>query len=436
MAELKRSLGIAPAISTVVGIIVGTGIFLKTAVMARTGGSATWVLLAWIAAGGLSMIGAFVTAELGSRWPRAGGEYVFQREGYGDLFGFLYAWNRFWISAPGAIAAYAVAITTFIQPVIAFDGLTAKLVRLGLIVTLTAINCLQIVVGGAVQTVLTAAKILMIVALTIGVFAFSHGDASRITASAGSPGISAFAAMVLAALWAYDGSHALPSIAGELKDPERTLPRATLLGMTTVIVLYLAINAAYFYALPFGDVAGAKSVGQAAAATFLGTSSQVVLAVMITVSAFASMNASVMVNSRVAFAASADGLGPKPLAHVSPKTHVPIYALLVQMVVASIYAWVGQFDELTDAVVVVSWVFYGLNAFTVVRLRKSHPPTSFATPGWPVLPMLLVVLAVLLVINSIWTAPRVAALGGIVSAVAVITYLTVFRRRASSAAHP
>lgn len=430
MAELKRSLGLAPAISTVIGIIVGTGIFLKTSVMARLGGSAMWVLAAWVFAGALSMIGAFVTAELGGRWPRAGGEYVYLREGYGNAFGFLYAWNRFWISAPGAIAAYAVAITTFIQPVVAFDGVTAKLVRLGLIVTLTAINCLQVVVGGAVQTVVTALKFLMIIALIIGTFVFAHGgDPARITASGAFPGISAFAAMVLAALWAYDGSHALPSIAGELRDPEKLLPRATILGMVLVITIYLAINAAYFYAQPFDQVAGSTSVGQSTAATFLGTSSQVVLAIMITVSAFSSMNASVLVNSRVPFAASRDGLAPKALAHVSPRTHVPVVSLLVQMVVASIYAWVGKFDELTDAVVVVSWMFYGLNALTVVRLRRSRPPEAFATPGWPVVPGILVALALLLVVNSIWSAPRVAALGGIVTAAAVITYALAFRPR-------
>lgn len=433
MAELKRSLGLAPAISTVIGIIVGTGIFLKTSVMARLGGSAMWVLAAWVFAGALSMIGAFVTAELGGRWPRAGGEYVYLREGYGDAFGFLYAWNRFWISAPGAIAAYAVAITTFIQPVVAFDGVTAKLVRLGLIVTLTAINCLQVVVGGAVQTVVTALKFLMIIALIVGTFLFAHGgDPARITSGGAFPGISAFAAMVLAALWAYDGSHALPSIAGELRDPEKLLPRATILGMVLVIAIYLAINAAYFYAQPFDQVAGSTSVGQSTAATFLGTSSQVVLAIMITVSAFSSMNASVLVNSRVPFAASRDGLAPKALAHVSPKTHVPVVSLLVQMVVASIYAWVGKFDELTDAVVVVSWMFYGLNALTVVRLRRSQPPKAFATPGWPVVPGILVALALLLVVNSIWSAPRVAALGGIVTAAAVITYGLAFRKPRAS----
>ncbi|HET9990212.1 MAG TPA: amino acid permease [Kofleriaceae bacterium] len=431
--QLKRDLGPWPAASLVVGIIIGTGVFLKTAVMAREGGSAPWVLAAWVAAGVLSFTGALASAELGGRWPRAGGEYVFLREGYGPGYGFLYAWNRFWIGAPGSIAAYAVGTTTFFGSVVPLDGLTAKLVRIGLIALLTALNCARVVVGGWVQTVLTTLKVVMIVGLALGALAFARGgDLGRITVSHGWPGWSAFGAMLIAALWAYDGWNNLPSVAGELRDPERTLPRATVYGTLAVIAIYLLVNVAYFYALPFDAVAASSSVAQATAATFLGGGAQLVLALAMTLSTVSAMNGSILSNARIPFAASRDGLGPAVMARLSPVTNVPVPALLVQGVVASIYAFVGKFDELTDAVIVVSWMFYGANALTVIRLRKRRPPTAYRTPGYPIVPALFVAMAVLLIVNTIWAAPRTAVLGGVVTAVGALVYRGWFARRSAS----
>ena len=429
-AELRRDLGPWAAASLVVGITIGTGVFLKTAVMAREGGSAPWVLVAWIAAGVLSFTGALTCAELGGRWPRAGGEYVFLSEGYGPGYGFLYAWNRFWIGAPGSIAAYAVGTTTFFGSVVPLDGMTAKLVRVGLIALLTALNCARVVVGGAVQTVLTGLKVVMIAGLALGALVFARGgDLGRIAENGGWPGWSAFGAMIIAALWAYDGWNNLPSVAGELRDPERTLPRATIYGTLAVIAIYLLVNVGYFYALPFDVVAASSSVAQATAATFLGGGAQLVLALAMTLSTVSAMNASILTNARIPFAASRDGLGPVVMARISPASNVPIAALLVQGVVASVYAYIGKFDELTDAVIVVSWMFYGANALTVIRLRARRPPTAYRTPGYPIVPGMFVAVSVLLIVNSAWAAPRTMILGAIVSATGVLVYLLIYRKR-------
>jgi len=426
--QLKRDLGPWPAASLVVGIIIGTGVFLKTAVMAREGGSAPWVLAAWVGAGVLSFTGALASAELGGRWPRAGGEYVFLREGYGPGYGFLYAWNRFWIGAPGSIAAYAVGTTTFFGSVIPLEGLTAKLVRVGLIALLTALNCARVVVGGWVQTVLTTLKVVMIVGLALGALVFARGgDFARITTSHGWPGWSAFGAMLIAALWAYDGWNNLPSVAGELRDPERTLPRATVYGTLAVIAIYLLVNVAYFYALPFDAVAASSSVAQATAATFLGGGAQLVLALAMTLSTVSAMNGSILSNARIPFAAARDGVAPRAMARLSRGSNVPVPALLVQAVVASVYAYIGKFDELTDAVIVVSWMFYGANALTVIRLRKRQPPTAYRTPGYPIVPALFVAMSALLIVNTVWAAPRTAVLGLVVTAVGAVVYLVIYR---------
>jgi APA family basic amino acid/polyamine antiporter len=428
--ELRRELGPWPAAALVVGITIGTGVFLKTSVMARAGGSAAWVFVAWIAAGVLSFTGALTSAELGGRWPRAGGEYVFLREGYGPAYGFLYAWNRFWIGAPGSIAAYAVGTTMFFGAVVPLEGMTAKLVRLGLIALLTALNCARVIVGGAVQTVLTGIKVAMIVGLALGALAFARGgDLSRVTASGGWPGWSAFGAMIIAALWAYDGWNNLPSVAGELRDPERTVATATILGTLAVIAIYLLVNVGYFYALPFDAVAASSSVAQATAATFLGGGAQLVLAIAMALSTVSAMNGSILSNARIPFAAARDGVAPRSIARLSAHSNVPVRALVVQGLVAGVYAYIGNFDELTDAVIVVSWMFYGANALTVIRLRKRQPPPAYRTPGYPIVPALFVAVSVLLIVNSVWTAPRTSVLGLVVTAAGAAVYLLIYRPR-------
>ena len=432
--ELKRDLGPWAAASLVVGTIIGTGVFLKTAVMARAGGSAPWVLGAWAVAGALSFTGALTYAELGARWPRAGGEYVFLREGFGPRAGYLYAWNRFWIGTPGSVAAYAVGTTTFLGRVFDVHGVTAKLLGVALIAAITTLNCARIIVGGAVQTALTILKVLMIVGLAIGALAFARGgDFGRLSAAGGGwPGWSAFGAMVLAALWAYDGWNNLPMAAGEIRDPQRNLPRAIVLGVIAVLVIYALVNLGYFYALPFAEVAASSSVAQATAATFLGGGAQVVLALAMTISALSAMNGSILSGARVPYAVSRDGLAPKPFARLSATTHVPVVALVVQGAVASVYALIGGFDELTDAVVFVSWLFYMSNAVTVLRLRKKSPPTGFRVPGYPIVPLVFVAVAILLIVNSIWAAPRASGLGFAMTALAAIIYQLKYARRAAS----
>ncbi len=430
MAELKRDLGPWAATSLVVGTVIGTGVFLKTAVMARSGGSAPWVLAAWLVGGLLSFAGALTYAELGARFPQTGGEYVYLREGYGRRTGYLYAFTRFWITTPASIAAYAIGTTTFLGRVFELHGIAAKLLGVGLIAAITAINCGRIVIGGGVQTVLTIMKVVMIVGLAVGALVFARaGDFGRLSAAGGGwPGWSAFGAMVLAALWAYSGFQYLSLTAGEIRDPERTLPRAIIFGMLAVLGIYGLVNLAYFYALPFSEVAGSSSVGQATAATFLGGGAQIVLALAMTISTLSAMNGCILMGARLPYAVSKDGLAPALLSRISARTNVPVPALIVQGVVGSIYALGGGFDQLTDAVVIVTWVFFMLNAVSVLRLRTKSPPTGYRLPGFPIVPLVFVALAILLIANSMWTAPGPAALGAGMTALAAVIYQVRYAR--------
>lgn len=408
-----------------VGTIIGTGVFLKTGTMAAISGSAVWVLAAWAAAGALSFTGALTYAELGAMFPRAGGEYVYLREGYGPAMAYLYAWNRFWIATPGSVAAYAVGTVTFL-------GVPTP-VAIGLIVVFTAVNCLNVRAGGNLQTALTVMKVAMIAGLAGGaLFAAHHGSWARVTATGtGWPGMSAFGAMVLAALWAYDGWNNLPMAAGEVRDPSRNLPRAIVWGSLGVLVIYALVNIGYFHALPMSQIAGSPSVAQQVAAEFLGDTAQVALAIAMAISAVSAMNGSMLTGARVPYAVATDGLAPRALARLHPRSRVPVTAVIVQGALASLYALLGGFDALTDAVVFASWLFYALNAGTVLLLRRREPdrPRSFRVPGFPAVPLVFVALAALLLVNAVVTAPRTSALGLGATALGALVYAVWYRRR-------
>jgi APA family basic amino acid/polyamine antiporter len=427
---LARDLGPWAAASIVVGTIIGTGVFLKTSVMARGGGSATWVLAAWGVAGALSFTGALTYAELGARFPRAGGEYVYLREGYGRGLGFLYVWIRFWIGTPGSIAAYAVGTAMFLADTL---PVSPKLVAVVLIAVFSGVNCLRVRSSGGVQTVLTVLKVAMIVALAAGALLFARGGswARVVDPGGGFPGWSSFGAMVVAALWAYDGWNNLPMAAGEVRDPGRNLPRALVGGALAVLVIYAVVNVGYFYALPLADVAqpGSTSVAQRAATQFLGGTAQLALTAAMAISALSAMNGAILSGARVPYAAARDGLAPPVLAYISAHARVPVVAVLVQGAVACAYAVVGGFDQLTDAVVFASWLFYALNAGTVLLLRRraTDATLAFRVPGYPVVPLVFITLAVLLLGNTLWADPATSALGLGVGALGAIVYVAFVR---------
>ena len=435
---LVRGLGPWASASIVVGTIIGTGVFLKAAVMAQLGGSPVWVLAAWAVAGALSFTGAMTYAELGGMFPAAGGEYVYLRRGYGPFMAYLYAWIRFWIGAPGSIAAYAVGSATFLATAVPLGG-GEKAVAVALVLVFTAINCLNVRSGGRLQTVLTVMKIVMILGLAVGALTASGGSWGNFRRGSGGafPGWGAFGAMVLAALWAYDGWNNLPMAAGEIHDPQRNLPRATVGGMFAVLAIYALVNVGYFHALPMSEIAASRSsdfphapaVAAKAAMQFLGGPALVVLAVAMAISAISAMNGSILTGARVPYAAAKDGLAPARLARLSAGGRVPVTALLVQGAIACVLALSGSFDQLTDAVVFVSWLFYGLNAGSVLLLRRREPGRlrPFRVPGFPAVPIVFIGLAILLIVNTVRTTPGPSALGLAVTAVGAAIYAVFLR---------
>ncbi len=422
MNTLSQKLGPWSASAIVVGSIIGTGIFLKTAVMAQLMGSSRDVLLAWVVSGMLSFAGALTYAELCARLPRAGGEYALLKESMGPTLAFTYGWTRFWIGSPGTIAAYAVGSATFLSGVTPLSS--PKAAALAFIAVFTGINCLKVELSSVVQNALTALKILLIIGLVIGIYILGAPYAADIMPMAPPSGLdyaSSFGLAMIAALWAFDGWNNLPMVGEEVRNPQRNIPIALTVGLLVVLALYLSANLSYFHVLGLGQVQSAYSaqnphalpVATLAASSFLGKWSVPVLSMAFVISALGAMNGSIMTGARVPYAMARDGLFFKGLSHAGEHTHVPTRAVLVQGGIASALALTGTFDQLTDYVVVASWLYYALTTvgLFVLRSRDPYVVPAFKVPGYPVVPGLFILGSALLIGNSAYRAPKEALIG-------------------------
>jgi APA family basic amino acid/polyamine antiporter len=440
--ELVRALSLRDAIALVLTVI-GTGVFLKTAPMAQLVGSPSKVLLVWIAAGILSLAGALTYAELGAMIPEAGGDYVFLREAYGGLPAFLFGWTNLVVIATGGIAAVATILASFLSAFLPLDAVWAtrdfhllgqvvhwrlgiqQLVAVAVIVLFSAVNVRGVAAGARVQWIVTLAKLGGIAIIVVGVFLFSHTGSwhqlrAPVTAGITGGGISAFGAAMLAALWAYQGWANVAMVGGEIEKPERNIPRALIYGMLIVIGVYLITNLAYFYALPFGEILTSNStayrdalpVAAKAAQTFFSYGAKLVSVAFI-IAVIGTLNGIILMNARVPFAMARDGLFFRQLGDLSPRTGVPVTAIWVQAIWASVIALSGTFDQITTSVIFALWIFFGLVGSSLFVLRRKLPaaPRRYRTPGYPVVPILFVLVAVWLVINSLTAYPIESAAG-------------------------
>src|SRR3984893_1469586 len=469
MADGKTSLvrGLTASDSTllVIGTVIGTGVFLKSAVMAQEVGSPLLVLAAGVAAGFLSLAGALSYAELGAMLPQAGGEYVYLRHAYGDAPAFLYGWMRFSIASTGSIAVLGVGFATFLSAVTPLTTVwfehnytllghevhwqfgAKQIIAVGAILFFSAINCIGIVFGGRVQSLLTLMKILGIAVIVVGVFALSDTATwANLKATAGGAkvtGISAFGAAMLAALWAYDGWNAMPMVGGEGRNPERNIPRALIGGMLAVMVIYCLANLAYFYALPFAEVITSSSTGHPdalpvatkAAQTFLGSLGGRLISIAFILSALGALNGLILSSARVPFAMARDGLFFSRFSEVNAGSHVPVWSIIMQAVWSSVLAVSGSYDQLTDYVIFASWIFYGMTTSAVFVLRRKMPEAlrPYKTLGYPLIPVVFVLVSLWLTINTLVARPVESATGLILIALGlpIFIYYRYQRQRKS-----
>lgn len=460
---LVRGLGPVAATAILVGNVIGTGVFLKSRVMTCNVGTPGRVIAVWVVAGLLSLAGALTYAELAAMWPRAGGEYVFIRNAYSSRLAFLFGWMRFFASGAGSLAALAVGFAIFLNVLLtgALDVTyftldlpgypvpfgSLQITALGAIAFVTIVNCASVSMGGKFATLLTTIKVGSVVSLGVGVLLFARGSwtnfllqdtggACEGVAGAARGGSAGFAAAMLGALWAYNGWNEMTFVSGEVKNPQRNLPLALVTGMTICMVLYVFVNTTYFYVLTPTEVANVpatSSVAGVVVESFLGSIAVSLIAAAMMISTLGALHTSTMANSRIPFAMARDGLFPKPLAHVSERTHVPVRALIVQGVWASVLALSGSYDTLTDYVIFVNWMFFALVIVSVFFIRRRVPSSEGAYRAWgyPIVPLLFLLTTAWLLISTLITSPVRSVIGLALVALGIPVYRYLERKQAA-----
>jgi APA family basic amino acid/polyamine antiporter len=411
--ELARDLRLSHATAIVVGTIIGSGIFLVPTEMMQAAGSAKLVYLAWLVGGLLSFFGALTYAELGAMKPEAGGEYVYIRDGYGPLAGFLYAWTWFLIAKPASIATLATGFVRVLGnfPVFGFFAHSfvstpfpvtyGQLVAVAAATLISVLNYIGIKRAGDFQLVFTFVKVAIILSIVVIGLGYSGGNwqnfAGSFTGAKG--GMTGFVAALVAALWAYDGWNDLNMVSGEIRNPERDIPRALIFGVALVGVLYMLLNAAVQYVLPAGAIAASPRPASDAMAVVLGSVGAGLVSAGMALSMLVAMNGTVMSGARVPYAVARDRYFFSALAEVHPRFRTPSVAIIVQAVLAVILLLLGgSFRQFFSLAIVSEWLFYMIAGSTVFVFRWRDPKVvrPYRVWGYPVVPILFVLAAALL----------------------------------------
>jgi len=453
--SLRRDMGIWTAVSIVVGTVIGSGIFIVPKTMILEMGSPYWVFAVWVFGGLLTLAGALTYAELAAMMPEAGGEYVYLKEAYGPFFGFVYGWTQMWVAKSASIATLATGFYLYLanfapglKDVVARVPLpigdnwgpleirAGQLLAMGLIMGLGCVNWLGVKQGAGLQVTVTVLKVALLAAVVgCGLF-LGHAHAANFSTSvAARGGAAGFFAALVAALWAYDGWNNVGMVSGEIRNPQRNLPLSLILGTLVVILIYLSANIAYFAVLPASAVAASDRVAAEMMRRISGSwgAGAVSLAAMISI--FAALNGSILTGSRVPYALARDGYFFAPFARVHPQRHVPGFSILALSAWSAVIVLSGRFDQLFTLVIFPSWILYGMAAAAVLVLRKKRPELvrPYRTLGYPVVPIMFVLVAALLLGFTLKNSPRESGLGLILIAAGFPFYRNWSRKLRGSA---
>ena len=444
--ELPRVLNTTHATAIVVGIIIGSGIFLVPREMMAAVGSSSTVYTVWIVGGLLSLFGAMSYAELAAMRPRVGGEYAFLRDAYGDLAAFLYTWTWVTIAKPASIATIAAglmrvlgtfpAFAFFAQPAFA-HLLWSQILAIAATWLITLLNIVSTRNAANVQTALTWLKVAMIAVIAgFCFFSVEHGSLQHLTTSFSGArgGFGGWMVALVAALWAYDGWSDVSQMAGEVKHPQRALPVALIGGVTIVGALYMLTNAAIQYVLPADAIAHAERPAVLALSLVAGHVGAALVSIGMAISICATFVGSSLSGARVPFAAARDGLFPQSLARIHPRFRTPSASLMLQAVLSSLLLLaIGRFQALFSLAIFSEWLFYALTAAAVFvfRYREPHASRPYRVSGYPVVPALFILAALVLLVFSFADQPRNSLCGAAVILAGVPIYLGMKRRARS-----
>lgn len=474
-AGLLRVLGLWDSTLLVIGLVLGSAVFMVTG---GPGGVASllptpgWLMIAWVVGGIVSFAGALVYAELGAALPRAGGQYVFLREAYGDLTGFLYGWTLFTVIHTGTLAALAVGYAEyfgFFFPSLGTARVVLTLPLFGhplaisagqlnavfVIVVLSIINYFGVKEGSLFQGVVTVVKLLsfagfIVLGVGVGRGSASHflpffstvgapagatavgaAGAGAAPGAAGGVGLGGFVLAMVAMLWAYEGWNNITFTAGEIKNPQRNLPLSLILGMAAITLIYLGMNLVYLYAMPIDQMLDSARIGEAAAGALFGPIGARLMTLAVLISVFGCISATVISGPRVFYAMARDDLFFKGIAEAHPRYRTPARAIFWQCVWSSALCLSGQYDQLYTYVMFAAVLFYALAGAAVIVLRRRHPewPRPYKTWGYPLTPMLFVSVCLIVLANTLWKKPVESGIGLLILVCGLPAYLFWKRRK-------
>jgi APA family basic amino acid/polyamine antiporter len=472
MAEkLERTLGLRSTVSLVVGGIIGSAIFMKPALMASQLGSPLLLILVWVLAGGITFLGALTNAEASAMMPETGGQYIFFQRMFGDFVAFLYGWSAFAVFNTAGAASIAYVFSIYaeyfvplprlpkdvehlfylylpgIGKIFPLENIGIKSLTILLIWLLTWVNYRSTKSGDFVQVLFSFLKVAAMFFLVVGIFLFGKGSFSNFSHSSphvGWPLVLAIVAATSGAFWGYDGWNNITFMAGEIKDPKRNLPLGLLLGLFIVILIYVLLNLAYIYALPISTIATSSFVASDAASSAFGFGAGALIALMVMISTFGCTNGNILATARVTFAMAQEKKFFSAIGNVHPKFKTPGNALLLHGFWTSMLILSGSFDMLTDMLVFVSWLFYGLGAVGVMVLRKKSPNAErpYKTWGYPYVPIIFISIASLFLVLTLYNdiknyydgvSPLINSLFGLVLASLGIPLYFYFKKKSPSA---
>jgi len=433
--DLSRQLGLAPLTALVIGQVIAVGIFLTPAGMARSLGSPLWLLIVWLLMGAMALAGALCYGELAARFPEAGGGYVYLRHAYGPAVAFLYGWKCLLVMDPGITAALAAGLASYVAYLTGLPPVGLKLVAVGTILGLAAVSMVGVRLAGRVMQWLTTLKLGALALLAVLALALRLGDWSNFVPfieqrSGSDPLPGALAPALVGAFFAFGGWWEISKLAGEARDPGRTLPRALVFGVVVVTVVYILTSAVFLYLVPLGQVTSGEAFAAQAGEALFGRAGGGVFAAVVIVAVIGSLMALLMTLPRVYYAMARDGVFFRGVAVLHPRFGTPARAVGIQAALASLLVALGTFNQIVSYFIFVTVLFLGLTVSGLFRLRGDGAgEPGYRTPGYPVTPAVFLILVAVLLVLLAGNRPLQAALGVGIVALGFPVYWLAFRWR-------
>ena len=431
---LKKEIGLLSASAVVIGMVIGSGVFFKPTAIYTATGAPGLGMIAWVIGGLITLAGGLTAAEVAAAIPKTGGMIAWIDEAYGDMWSYLLGWVETVISFPANIAALAIIFATQVVSLLGVnDGMLIPISIIS-IVFLIAMNCLGAKVGGNIQTIFTIGKMVPIFAIIVFGLINGNGGIVRLfpVVATGHPIATSLGSALLATMFAYDGWIHLGNISGELKNPKKDLPRAIIGGLLIVMAVYILINIAFLFILPASALAATKTPATDVATVLFGSVGGKIITIGILVSIFGTLNGNILTGMRVPYAMALENKlpGSKYLSKLNSKTSTPIYCGVLIGFISIIMTLLGNFNQLTDLLIFVLWIFYTMTFIAVIILRKTRPDLKrpYKVPLYPIIPIIAIVGGLYILINTMITQPLNAGLGLLLTLIGLPIYFIIKSR--------